>query len=602
MTAQNAAGLGAPSPSPRRPIRDRVQAKPDAPTGVKAVPVDGSAAGKGVVKVSWTAPSDNGSPIDSYFVYADNGSGCAVNAPLLSCDITGLTGGGSIAVNVTAANGLGEGLASESVLVTLLTKPPAPRGATATAGNGNAVVSWKAPKSDGGSPITSYDVRVLDDPAAPLPLPLPGCTVTDGTSCTVTGLTNGVSYSFVVTAQSAVGKGKAATTPVVTPEAPPMAAPAAPTDVTVDLADGRPAGNGKVTVSWTAASDNGSPIDSYTVWYGDNTFGCMTTGTTCFIGGLTGGETIAIRVVASNGMGDGPASADVLATPLTKPRPPRKATAIAGDGSAVVSWKAPKSNGGSPITSYDVRVLDEAGSPLFLTGCSAPRGKSCTVTGLTNDVAYSFAIVAQTALGESKPATTAPVTPTGVAVPATAPAAPTLDAPIAGDRSISVSWAPNFDGGSPITGYVVTATSPGGTSTCLTDATSTACTLNGLTNGQPYFVVVQATNIVGSSVGSIGQFATPAAPTTPTPPDTPATPVTPVTPTTRTRRRRRSRRRRRTPRRRRRLRPHRRSATRSPATGGSPCRGPRTPTVAARSRATPSARHPAVRPARRPVR
>ena len=64
---------------------------PAAPTGVTAVPVDGSAAGKGVVKVSWTAPIDNGSPIESYFVYGDNGHGCAVSAPTLSCDISGLT-------------------------------------------------------------------------------------------------------------------------------------------------------------------------------------------------------------------------------------------------------------------------------------------------------------------------------------------------------------------------------------------------------------------------------------------------------------------------------------------------------------------------------
>ena len=210
---------------------------PAAPTGVTAVPVDGSAAGKGVVKVSWTAPIDNGSPIESYFVYGDNGYGCAVSAPTLSCDISGLTGG-SIAIHVVAVNDKGEGPASEIVDVTLLTKPPAPRKATAIAGDGSVVVSWKAPKSDGGSPITSYDVKVLD--ALGAPLSLKGCSVTDGTSCTVTGLTNGDSYSFKIVAHNASGKGKPATTEVVIPTAlsVPATAPDMPTNVKAVAAEG----------------------------------------------------------------------------------------------------------------------------------------------------------------------------------------------------------------------------------------------------------------------------------------------------------------------------------------------------------------------------
>ncbi len=443
-------------------------AVPGAPTSVVAVPVDGSAAGKGVIKVSWTAPSDNGSPIESYTVYGDNGTGCAVNAAKLSCDITGLTGGGSIAVSVTASNGIGEGLASEPVVATLLTKPTAPRNATAVAGDASALVSWKAPKFDGGSPITSYDVKVLDELGSPLFLA--GCSVTDATSCTVTGLDNGVAYSFAIVAHTAVGDGKVATSPVVTPVAAPVPAvtvPDAPTNVTVVPVNGQPAGKGVVQVTWTAPKDNGSPILSYTVRYGDSTFGCMATETSCEIGFMTGGQSIAVRVVATNDVGDGPASADVVTTLLTKPPAPRKPAATAGDGIAVVSWKAPKSDGGSPITSYDVKVLDAAGSPLKLPGCSVTdaTSSSCTVTGLTNGVPYSFAIVAQSDVGKGKRAVTPVVTPSAVPV-AAAPAAPTLDAPVAGDGSVTVSWTPNSDGGSPITGYTVIAVSPDGTATC----------------------------------------------------------------------------------------------------------------------------------------
>jgi hypothetical protein len=64
------------------------------------------------------------------------------------------------------------------------------------AGDELVVVSWTAPQTDGGSPVTGYTVSAV-----------PGgetCT-TAGTSCVVTGLTNGTVYTFTVVATNAVG-------------------------------------------------------------------------------------------------------------------------------------------------------------------------------------------------------------------------------------------------------------------------------------------------------------------------------------------------------------------------------------------------------------
>jgi len=91
--------------------------------------------------------------------------------------------------------------------------PEAPSGLVAAAGDGSAAVSWLAPDSDGGSPVTSY--TVTSSPG--------GITKTVGGStahATVAGLANGTVYTFSVAASNAAGTG-AASSPsnAVTPQA-----------------------------------------------------------------------------------------------------------------------------------------------------------------------------------------------------------------------------------------------------------------------------------------------------------------------------------------------------------------------------------------------
>ena len=80
------------------------------------------------------------------------------------------------------------------------TVPGAPTSVSATAGNGQATVSFTAPASTGGMPITSYTVTSS-----------PGGFTASGASSpiVVTGLTNGTAYTFTVVATNVVGSGTA---------------------------------------------------------------------------------------------------------------------------------------------------------------------------------------------------------------------------------------------------------------------------------------------------------------------------------------------------------------------------------------------------------
>lgn len=84
------------------------------------------------------------------------------------------------------------------------TAPAAPTGVSAVAGNASATVSWTAP-NNGGSVITSYTVTPYIGVTAQTTTTVAGSPPV--TNVTVTGLTNGTTYTFIVSATNSVGTG-----------------------------------------------------------------------------------------------------------------------------------------------------------------------------------------------------------------------------------------------------------------------------------------------------------------------------------------------------------------------------------------------------------
>ncbi|HVC67862.1 MAG TPA: fibronectin type III domain-containing protein, partial [Acidimicrobiales bacterium] len=476
VTASNANGTG-PASAPSNAVV--VPTKPGAPVNVTATSY---ASGQSVV--SWSAPPFTGGlSISGYTVTSSPGGRTCTTNGITSCTVTGLANGTAYTFTVTATNALGTGPASApSPSVTPSTFPGAPTIGTATAGNGSASVTFTAPASNGGAPITGY--TVTSSPG--------GITATCASSpCTVTGLTNGTTYTFTVTATNGTGAGPAsASSNSVTPSGP----PGPPRSVAATSY-----ANAQSVVTWTAPANNGgSAITKYTVTSsGGQT--CTTpngTTTSCTVTGLTNGTTYTFTVTATNGLGTGTPSSPASATPATAPGAPTGATAVRGYTQATVSWTAPVATGGLPVTSYTV-----TSSPGGRTCTTAST--SCTVTGLTNGTAYTFTVTATNAAGTGlasapsnsvTPSNTVPGAPTGVAATS-----------FANTQSV-VTWTAAAANGSAISKYTVTSS---GGQTCTTTG-ATSCTVTGLTNGTAYTFTVTATNGLGT-----GPASSPSAPATP---------------------------------------------------------------------------------------
>jgi len=290
--------------------------------------------------------------------------------------------------------------------------PTAPAIASVVAGNAQLAVSWAAPVSTGGSPITEYVVKYSSNGGSTwTTFVRPASTAL---ACTVTGLTNGTPYVFKVVAKNAVGISLPSANSA--PATPAATVPGSPTSVVAV------SGNAQLAVTWTApASTGGSNITDYLVKYSSNggsTWATFTdpvsTATACTVTGLTNGTAYVIKVIAKNAVGSSlPSANSAPATPAaTVPGSPTSVVAVSGNAQLAVTWTAPASTGGSPITDYLVKYSSNSGVTWTTFIRPASTATACTVTGLTNGLPYVFKVIARNAAGISLPsATSLAVTP-----------------------------------------------------------------------------------------------------------------------------------------------------------------------------------------------
>src|SRR5207247_5897486 len=131
-------------------------------------------------------------------------------------------------------------------------------------------------------------------------------------------------------------------------------------------------GNAQVTLTWLTPSSNGSsPITGYDVYRGVGS-GSLTllssVGTVLLYQdtGLTNGVTYYYQVSALTLAGEGPRSSEAAATPRTQPSAVRNLVAAPSAGLIVLTWDAPISDGGAPVSAYSIYRGTASGSSTLL--------------------------------------------------------------------------------------------------------------------------------------------------------------------------------------------------------------------------------------------
>ena len=177
---------------------------PVAPTSVVGTTGDAQ------VALAWTAPSsENGSSLTDYVVQFSSNSGSTWSSfadgisTSSTATVTGLTNGTTYVFRVAAVNSSGTGAYSSASSSVLVGAPSAPTAVVGSSGDSQVSLTWTAPSSTGGSTVTDYVIQYSSNSG------ISWSTFDDGTStataATVTGLTNGASYTFRVSAVNSFG-------------------------------------------------------------------------------------------------------------------------------------------------------------------------------------------------------------------------------------------------------------------------------------------------------------------------------------------------------------------------------------------------------------
>jgi large repetitive protein len=464
-----------------------VPAKPGAPSGLSASNVTQTAA-----NLTWSAPSSGGSSAITRYEIAGVGATTINAGAALSFSASGLTPNRGYTLTVTACNAAGCGPASAAATFTTgadTQVPGAPTGVAAGSITPNgASISWSAPATNGGSPITRYEIGGL--PTSPI-------NAGTGLSHVATGLVANTSYNVTVKACNQIGCSTAGTSlfkSLASASVPGAPGPAIATNVGPNGAD----------LSWAQPSSAGSsPILSYkvavTLSGQPGVREITVAGLSTLIGQLWPFAQYSVVVRACNSAGCSAPSAEAtfITDKLPPPEPVGLMAEVTSSTSVILSW------------THGTRTLrDQDRSPSFevRVGVLNPQrvaGTSLVLDNLLPNTSYSFEVRACGTTETNCSSWSTPfafvtrqtTTTTGSQVPGV-PGPPVATAVT--QTTATLSWtAPTSPGSSPITKYEIA-----GLPAKLDTPGALTAGATGLSAATAYSVTVRACNAAGCGAAS----------------------------------------------------------------------------------------------------
>jgi chitodextrinase len=434
--------------------------RPSIPTGLSSSNITGSS-----FNLTWTASTDNVGVI-RYDVYK-NGT-FATSVSTTSASLLGLTNATTYSMTVIANDAVGNqsAVSNQLFVKTIDTQAPSiPTGlSTYNITSNSFKLSWIASTDNVG--VSRYDVYKN------------GIWATSVTtnSATLTGLSNGTSYSMTVIANDAAGNESSSCYQLLVTTLDTQS-PSIPTGLSSsDITDSG------YTLSWTASTDN-IGVYNYDV-YRNGTWAKSANTTSVTLAGLTNATTYSMTVIANDAAGNRSSASNQLLVKTLDTQAPTVPTGLTSSNitgtSFTLSWTASTDNTG--VSGYDVYK-----NGAWLTSVAST---SNTLSGLTNATSYSLTVIAKDAAGNysvasnqllvKTPDTQSPTIPMGL-----------LSDSIKG-TSFIVSWTASTDNVEVI-GYDVYKNG-----IFHTTVTTPSATLLGLTNETTYNITVIANDAAGN--------------------------------------------------------------------------------------------------------
>jgi fibronectin type 3 domain-containing protein len=460
----SALNAGGESPNSNQAIATPL-APPAPPTGLSAQ------AGNARVTLSWNVTA-NATTYNLKRSTSSGGPYATIQAGITGTSATdsGLTNGTSYYYVVSGVDVGGEGGNSAEASATPVGAPAAPTGLVASGRNTQVLLTWNI--STG---AVSYTVKRGAASGGPYTTIASGLTLT---TLTDTGLTNGTSYFYVVSATNAGGESPNSSEASATPNA----GVNAPANLTATP------GNAQIVLAWSPVTG----ANSYTVLRSVKAGGPYATiapaaGPTYTDLGLTNGVAYYYVVHALVGGAESGDSNEASARPTLGPSAPSTLSVKADNGQLTLTWTA-----SIGATSYKVQRSMISGGPYSdLATVSSP---GYVDTAVTNGVAYYYVVLAQGAGGESPPSAEVAGIPIGISTSLVATPDATDD--------IVLTWSAATGPG--IAGYnVYRSATTGGPYTRLNLSllSATTYTDSGLTDAKTFFYVVRVQNLAGVETG-----------------------------------------------------------------------------------------------------